>query len=93
MNTDMDYRIFNVRTDVNACDCTQRRMDTVKESALKVDSEKNPLLHQGIEPVSAVCKSDALPTELHPHPIHSAEMKRKREHRKPSKGANMKIAI
>ena len=25
--------------------------DTVEESALKVDWEKNPLLHQGIEPV------------------------------------------
>ena len=31
--------------------------------------EKNPLPHRGIEPVSAACRSDALPTELHPHPI------------------------
>ena len=28
--------------------------------------EKNPLLRQGIEPASAACQSDALPTELHP---------------------------
>ena len=29
-NSDMDYRIFNVRTDVNACDCTQGCTDTRK---------------------------------------------------------------
>ena len=34
----MDCRIFNVRTDVNACDCTRGCADTVRESALKVDS-------------------------------------------------------
>ena len=34
-NFDMDYRIFNVRTDVNACDCTGGCADTVRESALK----------------------------------------------------------
>ena len=37
-NSDMDYEIFNVRIDVNACDCTQGCMDTVREPALKVDS-------------------------------------------------------
>ena len=42
-------------------------MDTVRESALKVDWEKNPLLHQGIGPVSVVCQSDALLTELQSH--------------------------
>ena len=36
-NSDMDYRIFNVRTDVNACDCARECTDTVRESALKVD--------------------------------------------------------
>ena len=41
--------------------------DTVRESALKVDSGgKNPLPHRGIEPVLAACRSDALPSELHP---------------------------
>ena len=34
----MDYRIFNVRTAVNACDCARGCTDTVGESALKVDS-------------------------------------------------------
>ena len=36
-NSDMDYHgIFNVRTDVNACDCTQGCTDTLRESALKL---------------------------------------------------------
>ena len=30
--------------------------------------EKNPLLHQGTEPASVACQSNALPTELYPHP-------------------------
>ena len=37
-NSGMDYRISNVRTDVNACDCTPGCTDIVRESALKVDS-------------------------------------------------------
>ena len=37
-------------------------MDIVTESALKVDWEKNPLSHRGIEPASVACWSDA------PHP-------------------------
>ena len=36
----MDYRIFNVRTNVNACDCTRGCKDAARESALKVDSGK-----------------------------------------------------
>ena len=39
-NSDMDYRIFHLHTDVNACDCIQGCTDTVRESALKVDSRK-----------------------------------------------------
>ena len=47
------------------CGCT----DTVRESALKVDPKTSPFPHRGIEPASAVCRSDAVPTELHlPHP-------------------------
>ena len=34
----MDYRVFNARTDVNACDCTRGCTGTVRESALKSDS-------------------------------------------------------
>ena len=37
-NSDMDYRIFNVHMEANACGCTR---DTVRESALKVDSGRN----------------------------------------------------
>ena len=33
-----DYRIFNMGTDVNACDCTWECTDTVREFTLKVDS-------------------------------------------------------
>ena len=39
-NSDMDYRIFIMHTDVNACDCTWGCRNTARESALKVDSEK-----------------------------------------------------
>ena len=46
----MNYRIFNMCTDVNACDCTQGCADTVKKSALKVDWQKTrftaPILYQ-----------------------------------------------
>ena len=34
----MDYGIFNMRTDVNECDCTRGCTDTLRESVLKVDS-------------------------------------------------------
>ena len=37
----MDYRILKVHTDVIACDYTPGCMDTVRESALKVDWVKN----------------------------------------------------
>ena len=36
-NSDKDYRIFNMRTDVNAWDCTRGCMDTVRESVQKAD--------------------------------------------------------
>ena len=39
-NSDMDCGIFNVRTYVNAYDCSWGCIDTVEESALKVDSKK-----------------------------------------------------
>ena len=38
VSVSMDYRIFNVRTDVNACDFTRDVRTHVRESALKVDS-------------------------------------------------------
>ena len=64
----MDYGIFNVRTDVNACDCTRGCTDTVRDSALKADWEKNPLPHRGMEPVPAASRSDALQIKLPPPP-------------------------
>ena len=49
-NSNMDHRIFNVRRDVYACDCTLRvhgrRVGLCTESGLW---KKNPLPHQGIE--------------------------------------------
>ena len=65
----MDYRIFNVRTDANACYCARGCTDTVRESCTEGWLwEENPLPHRGIEPASTACQSDALPVELHPHP-------------------------
>ena len=69
-NSDTDYGIFNVRTDINASNCTRGRMDTLRESALKADSGRNiPCRTAGIEPASAACQSDAVPTELHLRPF------------------------
>ena len=63
------FGIFNVRTDVNACDCRRgvygHRKRVYTENWLW---EKNSSPHGGIEPASAACRSDALPAELHPHP-------------------------
>ena len=45
--------------------------DTVRESALKVDPKRKIPCHtreSKFKPVSRVCQSNALPTELHPHP-------------------------
>ena len=36
----MDYGLFNVHTDVTACNCALGCTDTVRESALQVDLEK-----------------------------------------------------
>ena len=43
----MDYRIFNMHTDVNACDCTRGCMDTVDKAAVKVDSRITSLAAPG----------------------------------------------
>ena len=57
----MDYRIINMRTDANACDCTRGCTETCKrvctESWLW---EKDPLLHWGIEPASTAWRYDAV---------------------------------
>ena len=46
-SSNMDNKIFNVRTDVHACDCTRGCADTVRESALKVDPERKSLAAPG----------------------------------------------
>ena len=68
---DMDYGIFNVHTDVNARHCTRVCTGTVRESALKIDFriKISCMPHWWIEYASPTCRSDALSTELHPHPI------------------------
>ena len=63
----MDCRIFNMRTDVNVCNCTRGCTHTIRESALKVDSGRKIPLHRGIKPRWVACRSNTLPTELHPH--------------------------
>ena len=59
-----EYGIFNVPTDVNACDCARRR-DCAKSWLW----EKSLLPHRGIEPASAVCRSDALTNWATFHPL------------------------
>ena len=68
LTSDIDYGIFNVRSDVSACDCTRGCTDTCTRVCTENWLwEKNLLPHRGIEP--AACRSDALPTELHSHPF------------------------
>ena len=65
----MDYRIFNLRTDVKACDCTWGCTDTRKRFCTdRWLLEKNPSPNRGIETASAACRSDALPVELNARP-------------------------
>ena len=70
-NSDMDYRIFNVHADVSdVCDLhTGVYGQTWKLYCTESWFwEINSLPHRGNEPASAACRSDTLPTELHPHP-------------------------
>ena len=64
------FGIFNVLTDVDACDCTRGLYRHCKSLHWKLAlGEKNPLPHQGLEAASVLClafQSDALPTELSP---------------------------
>ena len=65
------FGIFNVCTDVVACDSHGGCTNTARESELNWLWEKNPLPHWGLEPASVLrlaFQSDALPTELSPHP-------------------------
>ena len=46
-NSGMDCRSFNMRTNVNACDCEHKCIDTTRESALKVDCQRKIPCHTG----------------------------------------------
>ena len=48
------FGIFNVRTGVDARDCIEGYTNTTRVSALNIDWNKNPLLHKGTEPASAL---------------------------------------
>ena len=72
----MDYRIFHVGTDFNACTCTQGYTDTVRDSALTVDSgEKVPAAPENWTYVSSMPVQRAnmsyIPT--HPFVLHGEE--------------------
>ena len=64
------YGIFNMLTDVSACNCTQglcKHCEIVYPEG--GDWEKNPMPHWGIKPPSVLCLtfwSDTLPSELTP---------------------------
>ena len=58
-----------MRTDVNACGATLGCMDTIRESALKVDSETKIPCRPGKPNLPQQHASPMLyQTELHPHP-------------------------
>ena len=66
----MDYRIFTVRTVVNAGDCTRGCADTLRESSLKVDSGKQNPCRTGESNLRQRRAGPMLsPTELRPIPI------------------------
>ena len=49
------FGIFNVRTDFGAATAHGGCTDTVRQSAVKIDSgRKNPLPHMGLEPGSVL---------------------------------------
>ena len=69
------FGIFNVCTDVDACNCTQGLCGHSKRVCIwNWLWEKNPSPHQGLEPLSVLhlaFQSDALPTKLFFPPQHA----------------------
>ena len=63
----MDYRIFTVCTDVNACSCTQECTALYESPRSMLILAEKFLAAQGNQ-TSVACQSDSLSTELHPHP-------------------------
>ena len=78
LDSDMDFGILNVCTDVNACNRTRGCVDTLRESALKVDSGRKIPCCTG---ESNLCRWRAgpvlQPTELHPIPTQISDHKRR----------------
>ena len=76
----MEYGIFHVRIEnVNACDCTQECTDTVRESALNVESRRKITSRTG---ESKLRQRRASPTlyrlsGLYPHPYLKIEALKK----------------
>ena len=62
INSDIDYKIFNVRKDVTACGCTRQCTDTRKRVCTEswFWEKKKPWRTQGIELASAAHRSDVL---------------------------------
>ena len=64
------FQIFDVRTDVDACNCTWGLYGRCKSLHGKLTlGENNPLLYGGLGPVLGLhlaFQSDTLPTELSP---------------------------
>ena len=53
---------------INLCDGTPGLYKHCNRVCSEADTEKNPLLYMGVEPVSAACWTWC-PTKLHPHPV------------------------
>ena len=69
----MDYRIFNVRTDVNACDCTWGRgggggMNTRKSLHWKLTMGEKSLAALGNQTCVSGVMVRCCNQQLHPHP-------------------------
>ena len=68
-NSDMDYRVFNVRTDVNACKCTRGMYGHAGESLhWNLTLGEKSLAAPGNRTCVSASQSHTLLTVLHPHP-------------------------
>ena len=71
-NSNVDYRIFIVRTDVNACDCTRGCRTHVRESALKVAAGRKKIpCRTGESNLRQRCAGPTLYQLSYPPPPHT----------------------
>ena len=81
-----------MRTDVNACDCTRRFTVTVRESLhCTLTLGQKSVAAPRNQTASSTYRSDALSTELHPHPSFDVGSVRKKERKKDRKKHDSKI--